>query len=169
MSAFTSKLRGAEWLVLVSSLVLFVMTLLPWFSLPGVNELQGLAPNAHLVGGGSEAGIHLNVWDLGLGRWFIYLSILLGVWMVLAAALSRTPEWSIILCTPLVISSFIALICLIVRVFDSPRPYAGATAWFYIAALAGAALFAGACWAIRDDTAPDGFEKAPRPDLIHVD
>jgi len=170
MSSLTSKFRGAEWLALVSTLVLFVTTLLPWYSLPSVQKLESLAPGATAFGGGnSSSSINLNLWDMGFMRWFVYLSLLLGICMVLAAALSRTVEWSIILCTPLVVVSLISLLCMLVRVFDSPRPYAGATAWFYIALLASAGLFAGACWAIRDESVPEGFEKAPRPELIHVD
>ena len=65
--------------------------------------------------------------------------------------------------------SGIAFLCLLVRLIDAPRPYASAQLGFYLAFLGSAALFAGTCWAIRDDTVPEGFEKAPRPELIHVD
>jgi hypothetical protein len=165
----SQKLRPAEWLSLAGALLLFVSTFLPWFALPGITELRKLAPQARLDGGGDDGPINLNVWDLGFARWWIYLAILLGVCMVLAALLSRTPEWSIILCTPLVLVSGIALICLLVRLFDAPRPYAETTTGFYIALIGAIGLFAGTCWAIRDDSAPAGFERAPRPELIHVD
>jgi hypothetical protein len=153
----------------VGTVVLFVSTFLPWFALPSAAEMVKLAPGARLVGGGNDGPIDLNVWDLGLARWWIYLAILLGACMILAALLSRTAEWSILLCTPLVLVSGIAFLCLLVRLFDAPRPYASTSFGFYLAFLGGAALFAGTCWAIRDDSVPEGFDKAPRPELIHVD
>jgi hypothetical protein len=165
----SSKLRPAELLALAGALAMFVATFLPWFALPSAADLVRLAPGARLVGGGSDSSIDLNVWDLGFARWWVYLAILLGICMVLAALLSRTPEWSIILCTPLVIVSGIAFMCLLVRLFDSPRPYATAQLGFYLAFAGSAALLAGTCWAIRDTSVPDGFDRAPRPELIHVD
>lgn len=165
----SEKLRPSELLAGAGALMLFVATFLPWFALPAASDLVKLAPNARLVGGGNDGAINLNVWDLGFARWWVYLAILLGVCMVLAALLSATPEWSIILCTPLVIVSSITFLCLLVRLFDAPRPYAEAQPGFYVAFLGCAALLAGVCWAIRDDSAPGGFEKAPRPELIHVE
>lgn len=165
----SEKLRPSELLAGAGALILFVSTFLPWFALPAASDLVKLAPNARLVGGGNDGAINLNVWDLGFARWWVYLAILLGVCMVLAALLSATPEWSIILCTPLVIVSSITFLCLLVRLFDAPRPYAETQPGFYVAFLGCAALLAGACWAIRDDSVPNGFEKAPRPELIHVD
>lgn len=149
--------------------MLFVATFLPWFSLPAASEIMKKAPGSRLSGGGNDGPIHLNVWDLGLARWFVYLAILLGACMVLAALLSRTAEWSIILCSPLVWISGITFLCLLFRLFDAPRPYASASIGFYIAFLGSAALLGGTCWAIRDDSVPEGFDKAPRPELIHVD
>lgn len=165
----SGKLRPAEIVAAIGTALLFVSTFLTWFSLPSAGELLKLAPSARLVGGGSDTSIDLNVWDLGFARWWIYLSILLGVCMVLAALLSRTADWSMILNTPLVVCSLIATICLIVRLLDSPRPYASADFGFYLALIGALTLLAGVCWAIRDDTVPDGFEKAPRPEFIQVD
>lgn len=165
----SAKLRPAELVSLAGAVLLFVATFLPWFALPGIDELKKLAPTARLEGTGDGGPINMNVWDLGFARWWIYLAILLGVCMVLAALLSRTPEWSIILCTPLVLVSGIALLNLLFRLFSSPRPYAEATGGFYLAVVGGLLLFAGACWAIRDDSAPSGFEKAPRPELLRID
>lgn len=165
----SEKIRPSEGLSLGAALVLFVATLMPWFSLPGVSELQKLAPNARAEGGGSLASIDLNIWDLGFARWFIYIAILLGVCMFLAALFSRNPEWAVILATPLAIFGGFAMISLLVRLFDSPRPYADATGWFYVAVVASVALFASACWALRDESTPEGFDKAPRPELIHVE
>lgn len=165
----SGKLRPAELLTLFGAVLLFLATLLPWFALPGIEELRKLAPTARLEGSGDGGSIDLNVWDLGFARWWIYLAIILGVCMVLAALLSRTPEWSIILCTPLVLVSGIALFCLLVRLFSAPRPYAETTTGYYLAVIGGLALFAGACWAIRDDSAPGGFDKAPRPEVLRVD
>lgn len=165
----SGKLRPSELLVLAGTVVLFISTFLPWFALPSAADIVKLAPGARLVGGGNDGSINLNIWDLGLARWWIYLAILLGACMVLAALLSRTADWSIIICTPLVLVSGIAFLCLFVRLFDAPRPYASTSPGFYLAFLGGAALFAGTCWAIRDDSVPEGFDKAPRPELIHVD
>ncbi len=165
----SGKLRPAELLTLFGTALLFVSTLLPWFALPGIDELRKLAPTARLEGSGDGGPINLNVWDLGFARWWIYLAIILGACMILAALLSRTPEWAIILCTPLVVVSGIALLCLLVRMLSSPRPYADPTGGFYLALIGGIALFAGACWAIRDDSSPAGFERAPRPELLRVD
>ncbi|MGH2960204.1 MAG: hypothetical protein ACRDKE_11415 [Solirubrobacterales bacterium] len=165
----SAKLRPSELLAGAGALILLVSTFLPWFALPAAADLVKLAPNARLVGGGNDGAIDLNVWDLYFARWWIYLAILLGLCMVLAALLSSTAEWSIILCTPLVLVSGIAFLCLLVRLIDSPRPYAETQPGFYLALLGGLALLAGACWAIRDDSVPEGFEKAPRPELIHVD
>lgn len=148
---------------------MFIATFLPWFSLPSAADLVKLAPNARLVGGGNDGAINLNVWDLGFARWWIYLAILLGVCMVLAALLSRTPDWSVILCTPLVFVSGIAMLCMLVRLLDAPRAYAGKEFGFYLAFAGCAALLGGTLWALRDETVPDGFDKAPRPELIHVD
>lgn len=165
----SAKLRTSEWIALLGSLVLFGSTFLPWFSLPSAAELVKLAPGARLVGGGDDGPINLNVWDLSIARWFVYLSILLGVCMVLAALLSRTADWSVILCTPLVLVSGITTLSLFFRLFAEPRPYAGAQFGFYLAFAGSAVLFGGACWAIRDESVPEGFDKAPRPELIHVD
>jgi hypothetical protein len=165
----SAKLRPAELLALAGTITLFVATFLPWFALPSAADIAKSTPGARLVGGGNDGAINLNVWDLGLARWWIYLAILLGACMVLAALLSRTVEWSIILCTPLVFASGIAFLCLFVRLFDSPRAHAGAQLGFYVALAGAAALLAGTCWALRDESVPEGFEKAPRPELIHVD
>lgn len=165
----SAKLRPSELLAGAGSLILFISTFLPWFALPAAADLVRLAPDARLVGGGNDGAINLNVWDLGFARWWVYLAILLGVCMVLAALFSATAEWSIILCTPLVIVSSIAFLCLLVRLLDAPRPYAETQPGFYLAFLGCTALLAGVCWAIRDDSVPDGFEDAPRPELIHLE
>src|SRR6476646_4697816 len=104
--------------------MLFVSTFLPWFALPSAASIARDTPGARLVGGGTDSPIDLNVWDLGFARWWVYLAILLGACMVLAALLSRNAEWSIILCSPLVLVSGIAFLCLFVRLFDAPHPYA---------------------------------------------
>jgi hypothetical protein len=165
----SAKLRPAELLALAGTLVLFVSTFIPWFALPSAASIARETPGARLVGGGTDGAINLNVWDLPVARWWIYLAILLGACMVLAALLSRTAEWSIILCTPLVFVSGIAFLSLLVRLFNSPTAYASNQFGLYLAFLGSVALFAGTCWAIRDDSVPEGFEKAPRPELIHVD
>jgi hypothetical protein len=165
----SAKLRPSELLAGAGALILFVSTFLPWFALPAASEILKLAPNARLVGGGNDGAIDLNVWDLDFARWWIYLAIFLGICMVLAALLSATPEWSIILCTPLVIVTSMAFLCLLVRMFDSPHPHAETQPGLYLAFLGCAVLLAGVCWAIRDDSVPNGFVKAPRPELIHVD
>lgn len=163
------KVRPSELLALVGALILFVATFFAWFALPPLTELRELAPNASVVGGGDPGAIDLNVWDLHFARWFIYLSILLAVCMFLAALLSRTADWSMILATPVTVFSGIAMLCMVFRTFNAPRDFADPTAWFYVGLVGSMILFASACWAIRDETVPTGFDKPPRPDLIEVE
>jgi hypothetical protein len=165
----SAKLRPSELLALAGTLILFVSTFLPWFALPSAASIARDTPGARLVGGGTDGPINLNVWVLGFARWWVYLAILLGACMVLAALLSRTAEWSIILCTPLVLVSGIAFLCILVRLFNAPTSYASNQFGIYLAFVGVTALLAGTCWAIRDDSVPEGFDKAPRPELIHVD
>lgn len=165
----TEKVRPSELLALIGALILFGATFFAWFSLPALTELRRLAPNATIVGGGDPGAIDLNVWDLQFARWFIYLSILLAVCMFLAALLSRTADWAMILATPTTFFSGIAMICMIVRTFDAPRDFADPTGWLYVGLVGSIILFASSCWAIRDESVPSGFEKAPHPELIEVE
>ncbi len=164
-----AKLRTADLLVGVGALMLFVSTFLPWFALPSAADLLKVAPGAQLVGGGSDRAIDLNVWDLGFARWWVYLSILLGACLVLAALFSRTPDWSTILGSPLIITSLIATVCLLVRLVSAPRPYSSAEFGFYMALVGSLVLLSGTAWGLRDETVPEGFDKAPRPELIDVE
>jgi hypothetical protein len=166
---YSGKLRPAEYLTAISALVLFLTTFKPWFELPSIDQLKKLAPDALIEGSGAAGTINLNVWDLHFGRWFVYLAILLAAWMVLAAVFSANPEWAVILATPTVVVSGIAMLALIYRVFSEPRASASATTIFYVAVAASIGLFAGACWSIRDETVPPGFAKAPPPEVIEVD
>lgn len=163
------KVRPSELLALIGALILFAATFFAWFSLPALTELRELAPNASLVGGGDPGAIDLNVWDLQFARWFIYLSILLAVCMFLAALLSRTADWAMILATPVTFFSGIAMLCMVFRTFNAPRDFADQTTWFYVGLLGSIILFASAWWALSDETVPSGFDKPPRPDLIEVD
>jgi hypothetical protein len=167
--SYSEKLRGAEYLTAISGLVLFICTFLSWFSMPSIDDLKNVAPDAFVEGSGSSGAINLNVWDLHFARWFVYLAILVAAWMVLAAIFSANPEWSVILATPLVFVSGIAMLSMIYRVFDTPRATAEPTTIFYVAVAASIGLFAGACWAIRDEHVPPGFIKAPQPTVIEVD
>jgi hypothetical protein len=163
------KLRLSDLLVGLASIALLISTFLSWFALPSARELVKTVPGAHLVGSGSDTDIAMNVWDLPFARWWVYLSILLGIWMVLAALFSRSPNWATILGTPLVFSSFIALLCLFVRLFDAPRAYTTGQFGLYLAFASTAVLFGAAFWGLRDETVPDGFDRAPRPQFIEVD
>lgn len=165
----SDKLRPSEWLIGIGALALLISTFLPWFALPSANEILNLAPSAKLVGAGETGALKLNVWDLGLARWWVYLAILLGISVVLAALLSRTPDWSTILCTPLVVVGLIAFICLLVRLLDPPRAHATAQVGFYLGLVGSITLLGGALWAIRSELVPEGFDKAPRPEFIEVD
>jgi len=167
--SYAHKLRGAEYLTAISALVLFLTTFGAWFKLPSVMDLEKIAPGAVLEGGGADGSIALNVWDLHVARWFIYLAMLCCAWMVLAAIFSANPEWSVILATPAVVFSGLAMICMLYRVFEAPRPNADPTTLYYVATLAAVGMFAGACWAIRDEHVPPGFRKAPAPEVVHVD
>lgn len=165
----SAKLRVSDYLVGAGSVLLLISTFMAWFSLPPVSELLRAAPGARAVGGGNDGSIDLNVWDLSMARWWVYLSIFLGICLVLAALLSRTSDWSTILGTPLVIVSGLCTISLLIRLVDSPRPYSSAQLGFYLALIGSIWLVVGAAWGLRDETVPDGFDKAPRPELIHVD
>ncbi|MGH2906139.1 MAG: hypothetical protein ACRDKI_05155 [Solirubrobacterales bacterium] len=167
--SYSEKLRGAEYLTAISGLILFITTFQPWFTMPGVDEIKQRYPDALLQGGGSSNAIHLNVWDLHFGRWFVYLAVLCAAWMVLAAIFSANPEWSVILATPTVFFSLVAMITLIYRLIDPPRASAEPTTIYYVAVAASIGLFAGACWAIRDEHVPPGFAKAPQPEVVNVD
>jgi hypothetical protein len=149
---FNAKIRGSEWLVLVSAIALLVTSFFAWFEIPHF----GVA-------------LELNLWDLSVARIWVYVAIVLGFSVFLTALLSRTPDWSVILCTPLVIFSFFAMISLLLRVINAPQDDAEATAWFYGAVAASVALFGGACWAIRDERVPSGFLGSPHPELIEVE
>lgn len=163
------KLRLSDALVGVGSVLLLISTFLSWFALPSARDLVKTTPGAHLVGSGSDTDIAMNVWDLPFARWWVYLSILLGIWLVLAALLSRSPNWATILGTPLVLTSLIALLCLFVRLVDEPRAYTSAQFGLYLAFASTALLFAAAAWGLRDESVPDGFDRAPRPEFIEVD
>lgn len=149
---FNAKIRGSEWLVLAASVALLISSYFAWFEL------------AHF-----GVTLEMNLWDLSVARWWVYLAVALGLSVYLTALLSRTPDWSVILCTPLVIFSFFAMVSLLWRVIDSPVDAASATAWFYVAVVSSVALFAGACWAIRDESVPSGFLRSPKPEMIEVD
>jgi hypothetical protein len=167
--SYSEKLRGAEYLTAISALVLFITTFTAWFELPSIDTLKSIAPDAQVIGSGSSGTINLNVWDLHFGRWFIYLTILLAVWMVLAAVFSANPEWSVILATPTVVVSGIAMLCMLYRLLESPRATASPTTIFYVAFVATIGVFAGSFWAIRDERVPPGFVKTPQPEVIRVD
>lgn len=164
-----AKLRTSDILVGIGSVALLISTFLPWFSLPSAADLVKLAPGARLVGGGSDTSIDLNVWDLQVTRWWIYLSVFLGICLVLAALLSRTPDWSTILGTPLMVVSLFAVIALLIHLVSAPRPYSSAQFGFYLALGGALLLLVGTGWGLRDETVPEGFDKAPRPELIEVD
>lgn len=164
-----AKLRTSDMLVGLGSVLLLISTFMPWFALPSAADLVKLAPGARLVGGGSDTSIDLNVWDLSATRWWVYLSIFLGICLVLAALLSRTPDWSTILGSPLVITSLFATIALLIRLLSAPRPYSSAQFGFYLALCGALLLLVGTGWGLRDEAVPDGFDKAPRPELVEVD
>jgi hypothetical protein len=167
--SYSGKLRASEYLAGVSAVVLFVTTFMAWFALPSIDSLKKIAPDALIEGDGSSDSIFLNIWDLPVARWFIYLAILCCVWMVLAAIFSANPEWSVILATPAVVFSLIAMISMIYRLLDPPRASADPTTIYYVAVAASVAMFAGACWAIRDEHVPPGFRKAPQPETLKID
>jgi hypothetical protein len=163
------KLRAPEYLTAAAALTLFISTFWPWFSMPSVDQLKDGVSGAILEGGGSGSPIHLNVWDLHFGRWFIYLALLCAAWLVIAAIFSDTPEWALILATPTVAFSGIAMLTLLYRLFDAPRATAEPAPMFYVALAGATTLFAGACWSLRDESVPSGFAKAPTPEVVPLD
>src|SRR5665647_179652 len=98
-----SKLRPAEWLTTLGVIVLFASTFKPWFKLAG-----------------ADISINLNVWDLSVTRWFVYLALIVSAWMVIAALLGKTPRWALVFNTPAVLLSFLAAIGVVVRLIDPP-------------------------------------------------
>jgi hypothetical protein len=164
-----AKLRTSELLIALGSLVLLGTTLLPYFSLPSIAELATRATGAQIVGGGRDSALDLNVWDLPIVRWWVYLTALLGICMVAAAVFSETPGKATFLLTPITVFSLFSTIGLLFRVFDAPRPGAEAQPGLFIALLAAAGVFAACGWALRDEGVPDGFRKPPAPELIEVE
>lgn len=162
------RLRPAELLIAAGALLLFVATFLPWFTLPSVAEISGETAAAHPVGGGRDSTIDLNVWDLALLRWWVYLSIFLAVCLLLAALLSRSANWATVLLTPLVLSSLVTTISLSVRLFDHPRPFASVATGLLLAVAGTWVMLVGTLWGLRDDSTPAGFERPPRPELIDL-
>jgi hypothetical protein len=163
------KLRPPELLIGAASLLLLGSTFLPWFSLPGAAELSKQVAGSQLVGGASDSAVDFNVWDLPVARFWVYLVILLGIGLVLAALFSPTPGWSTILLTPLAIVTSFLVIALLYRLLVAPRHGAGAELGFYLALVGTFGVFGGTLWGLRDETVPPGFEKPPAPELIEVD
>jgi hypothetical protein len=164
-----AKLRVSEWLIGLGSIALLASTLLPWFALPSGGKLVTMVPGTRLSGPARDSAINLNVWDLPVARWWVYLTILLGACVVLAALLSQTPNWSTVLLTPLVLVGLLATVSLLIRLADAPRPFSDPQVGFILALLSTGLILGATLWALRDETVPEGFIKAPRPEWIEVE
>jgi hypothetical protein len=163
------KLRSSEYLTLVGALLLFISTFSAWFSMPSVIDLKEVAPDAILDTRGGGGVAFLNVWDLPVARWFVYAAILCAAWMFFAALFSENPEWAVILATPTVVFGGLAVLCLVYRLIDAPHDNASPEPMYYAAVAGSVLLFVGACWAIRDETVPAGFQPTPEPELVDLD
>jgi hypothetical protein len=162
-----SKLRPAEWLTTLGVILLFASTFKPWFELSGIDGLGKMAPDAQLIGGKSTS-VNLNVWDLSVTRWFIYLALIVSAWMVIAALFSETPRWALVFNTPASMLSFLAATGMVIRLINPPGDASITTA--YGVAVAGVLLlFAGMAWAQRDETVPDAYLQSPVPEHVRLD
>lgn len=162
-----TKLRPAEWLTALGTILLFGATFKPWFETPGIADLGELAPDAQNIGGLVE-GLQLNVWDLSVSRWLIYAALILCAWMVIAALFGDTPQWSIVFNTPALFVSLLATVGLVVRSI-SPPDDSSILVSYWIAVVGGALMLAGTAWAIRNESVPEGFLQAPEPEHITLD
>lgn len=161
-----SRLRTADRVAGFGAAVLFAATFAPWFKLPGASQLD-VAPDAKLVGGPTFYA-HLNVWDLSVARWFIYLAILSAGWMIVSALFADSARWSVILCTPTALFGICAAIGLIHGLINPPGN-ASVTTAFYAAVAGGVLLMIGGLRAVRDDGSPPGFDLSPDPEIVHLD
>lgn len=161
-----SRLRKAELLTAVGTIMLFASTFFPWFEIPGSERLD-IAPEAKLLGE-TSIGFELNVWDLSVARWFVYLAILSAAWMIVAALFADTARWSVILSTPSLLFGIAAAAGLVLRLVNPPAGSDVTTA-YYVSVAGGLLLLAGAMWSVRDDSTPPAFDNAPEPEAVHLD
>lgn len=161
-----SHLRKAELVAGVGAAVMFAATFSAWFKVPVVERLD-VAPDAQRVGG-TSFNVHLNVWDLGIARWFVYLAILSAAWMIVAAIFADSARWSVILGTPTALFGTGAAIGLVHRLIDPPSG-SSVTSAYYVAVAGGLLLMAGGLWAVRDDSSPPAFDRSPEPEIVHLD
>lgn len=162
-----TKLRPAEWLTALGTILLFGATFKPWFEGPEIADLRKLAPDAQSIGGVVD-GIKLNVWDLTVSRWLVYAALILCAWMVIAALFGETPQWSIVFNTPALFVSLLATVGLVTRVFSPPGD-SSILAVYLIAVVGCVLMLAGTAWAIRNESVPEGFLQAPEPERIILD
>ncbi|MBK5230621.1 MAG: hypothetical protein JJE27_05535 [Thermoleophilia bacterium] len=132
-------------------IVLFASTFKPWFKLPG-----------------ADVSINLNVWDLSVARWFVYLALIVSAWMVIAALLGKTPRWALVFNTPALLLSFLAAIGVVVRLINPPDGASVLTA-SWVAAAGVLLLVAGTSLGLRDDTVPDAYLQSPPPEHLSLD
>lgn len=161
------RLRNGEKLASVGVLLTFIATFKPWFELPGAVDLENLAPDAVYLGGApAERG--LNIWDLSVGRWFIYLAILFTAWMIIAAIANDTPRWALTLNTPSLFFSTLAALNAIVHLIWPPEN-ASLASFFWLAVAGILLMLAGTAWSFRDETVPDAYRQAPPPEHIKLE
>ncbi len=162
-----SKMRPAEWLTALGTVMLFGATFKPWFELPGLAELRRIAPDAAAIGGVFEGG-RLNVWDLSVTRWFVYAALAFNAWMLVAAIFGDTPHWAIVFNTPGLFCSSLAAFGLVLRLINPPDD-ASILPFFGVAVAGGLIMLAGSAWAMRDESTPAGFLQAPTPERVRLE
>lgn len=143
----SSRLRMAEVVAGLGAAALLATTFAPWFKVRGAE---------------------LNVWNLSIARWFIFLAILSAAWMVIAALFADSARWSVILSTPTGLFGISAAIGLVYRLINPPGGFS-VTSAFYAAVAGGLLLLAGGLWAIRDDSSPPAFDNSPEPEIVHLE
>lgn len=161
------KLRLAEWLIALGVIVLFASTFKSWFTLPGSEMLDLVAPDAELLGN-TASGTGLNVWDLAIARWFVYMALISGALLVVAAMFGETVHYAIVMATPTVLFSFLSSTALVFRLI-SPPANTQIEPVFYAAVAGSLLLLVAAGWSMRSEFVPDGYAVSPEPEHVHLD
>lgn len=162
----TRKLRAPEWLLAVGVIVLFAATFKDWFTLHSTDSLDLVAPDAQSYGDTVLSA--LNVWDLSVARWFVYMALISGALLIVAAMFGETVHYAIVMATPTVIFGFGCAVSLVVRLIWPPQGTQIEPA-FYVAVAGSLVLFIAACWSMRSEFVPDGFKTSPEPERVHLD
>lgn len=163
------KLRAPEWLLAIGVVVLFAATFKDWFVFAATDTLELVAPDARQLGDpayGVTSGV--NVWDLSVARWFVYMALISGALLIVAAMFGETVHYAIVMATPTVIFGFCAAVALVGRLIWPPEGTSTEPA-FYAAVVGSLLLFGAGWWSMRSENVPDEYLGAPEPERVHLD